>query len=154
MQINDKKVVTVSYNLHANLPSTDKQHIETADKSHPLSFIFGVGMMIPGFEKNLEGKSNGDSFDFSIEPEHAYGESDETAVVKLPIDIFKKDDVIDFEILKVGNILPMSDNEGNVMNGKVMAFDQSSVTMDFNHPLAGHWLHFSGEVLGVRDATK
>jgi FKBP-type peptidyl-prolyl cis-trans isomerase SlyD len=153
MQISNNKVVTVTYNLHSNLPQKDKEHVETADKTNPLSFIYGAGMMIPGFEKGLEGKSVGDTFSFTIEPDDAYGSNDESAVVKLPIDIFKVDDVIDFKVLTVGNMLPMSDNEGNVLNGKVLSYDDKTVTMDFNHPLAGHKLHFSGEIIGVREAS-
>jgi FKBP-type peptidyl-prolyl cis-trans isomerase SlyD len=154
MEISKDKVVTVTYNLHSNLPGKEKAHVETADKSRPFQFIFGVGMMIPGFEKNLEGKNVGDQFDFTIESHEAYGDSDESAVIKLPMDIFKNEGVVDFNILKVGNLLPMSDNDGNVMNGIVKGYDDNTVTMDFNHPLAGHHLHFTGEIIDERDASK
>lgn len=154
MQVGNNKVVTVTYQLHSNLPSTAKNHVETADKSNPLQFLYGSGMMIPGFEKGLAGKSTGDSFDFVINSEEGYGDNDETAVVDLPIDIFKVDNAIDLSILKIGNVLPMSDNSGNVMNGKVLSFDDTAVKMDFNHPLAGHELHFSGEIIEVREATQ
>jgi len=135
MDVAVNKVVTVTYILHANLPSQEKQHIETADTTRPLSFLHGVGMMIPGFEKGLEGKKAGDTFSFDIEAADAYGENDDTAIIKLPIEIFKVEDKIDFEILKVGNMLPMSDNQGNTMNGKVVGYDDTMVTMDFRAPL-------------------
>lgn len=153
MNITENSVVTVTYKLHANLPQEEQKHIETADASNPLKFLYGVGMMIPGFEHGLVGKATGDSFSFSIAPEDAYGSSDEDAVVALPIDIFKVEGVVDFNLLKVDNILPMSDGQGNTMNGKVVSYDDTMVKMDFNHPLAGHTLHFSGEVLEVRAAT-
>lgn len=153
MEVGKNKVVTVTYQLHSNLPSTDKAHVETADKSNPLQFLYGVGMMIPGFEKGLEGKSTGDSFGFTINPEEGYGENDATAIIELPIDIFKVDNVIDMNLLKIGNVLPMSDNSGNVLNGKVVSYDDKAVKMDFNHPLAGHELHFTGEILEVREAS-
>lgn len=154
MQVGNNKVVTVTYQLHSNLPSTAKNHVETADKSNPLQFLYGSGMMIPGFEKGLAGKSTGDSFDFVINSEEGYGDNDATAVVDLPIDIFKVDNAVDLNILKIGNVLPMSDNMGNVMNGKVISFDDTAVKMDFNHPLAGHELHFSGEIIEVREASQ
>ena len=154
MQVGNNKVVTVTYQLHSNLPSTAKNHVETADKSNPLQFLYGSEMMIPGFEKGLAGKSTGDSFDFVINSEEGYGDNDATAVVDLPMDIFKVDDAVDLNILKIGNVLPMSDNMGNVMNGKVISFDDTAVKMDFNHPLAGHELHFSGEIIEVREATQ
>jgi len=153
MQVSINKVVTVTYDLSANLPGNDKQHIETADVNHPLSFIFGSGMMIPGFEKGLEGKLKGDDFVFTIESIEAYGDQDSNAVIKLPIDIFKVDGVVDFNLLKIGNILPLNDNEGNVLNGMVKGYDEETVMMDFNHPLAGHQLHFSGRIQDVRDAS-
>ena len=153
MQISNNKVVTVSYNLSSNLPGSDRQHVETADSSNPLQFIYGLGMMIPGFEKGLEGKTLGDSFDFSIESEDAYGNTDETAVIKLPIDIFKVEGVVDFTLLKLGNVLPLNDGDGNIMNGTVKGYDETTVTMDFNHPLAGHLLHFTGKILEIRDAS-
>ena len=154
MQIANNKVVTVTYRLQANLPAEEKRHIETADASQPLKFLYGVGMMIPGFERGLEGKGVGDAFDFTIQATDAYGDADETAVISLPIDIFKVEDVIDFEILKIGNVLPMSDNQGNVLNGRVLGYDDTTVKMDFNHPLAVHTLHFAGEIVEVREATE
>ena len=153
MNVAVNKVVTVTYILHANLPSEEKVHIETADASRPLSFMHGVGMMIPGFEQGLEGKKSGDSFSFVIEAVDGYGENDANAIIKLPVEIFKVEDKIDFEVLKVGNMLPMSDNEGNTMNGRVVGHDDTMVTMDFNHPLSGHQLHFSGEIIDIRDAS-
>ncbi|MCX6291695.1 MAG: peptidylprolyl isomerase [Bacteroidetes bacterium] len=153
MKITTNKVVSVSYQLHANLPSEEKKHIETADASHPLTFLYGTGGMIPGFERNLDGLSIGEKFSFSIEADEAYGTNDPNAIINLPIDIFKVDNVIDFEVLKAGNVLPMSDHEGNRMNGKVVSFNDAEVIMDFNHPLAGQTLHFSGEIVEVREAS-
>jgi FKBP-type peptidyl-prolyl cis-trans isomerase SlyD len=153
MKIDLNAVVSVSYELFANLPSETKAHIETADASQPLVFLFGAGSMIPGFEQALSGLSKGDRFDFSIEPADAYGELDEKALVNLPLDIFKVDNVVDFSVLKVGNVLPLTDQEGNRFNAKVISYDDTQVKMDFNHPLAGQQLHFTGEVLDVRAAS-
>lgn len=153
MQVSTNKVVTVTYILSSNLPGDDKKHIETADEKNPLNFIFGGGMMIPGFEKGLEGKATGEAFSFSIDSADAYGDQDENAIVKLPLEIFKVDGVVDFNLLKVGNVLPLNDDQGNVLNGTVKGYDDSTVTMDFNHPLAGHHLHFSGEIINIREAS-
>jgi len=154
MKIANNAVVSVSYKLHANLPQEEKKHIETTDNAHPLTFLFGVGGLIPGFERNLDGLSPGDKFNFTLDASEAYGETDPNAVINLPIDIFKVDNVIDFEVLKTGNVLPMSDHEGNRMNGKVVSFNDKDVTMDFNHPLAGQALHFTGEVVDIRTASE
>jgi FKBP-type peptidyl-prolyl cis-trans isomerase SlyD len=152
MKIDQNTVVSVTYNLKAG-NTEPMEDIETADASNPLVFIFGSGMMIPGFEQNLNGLSEGDNFDFSIQPADGYGMADQEAVLELPLDIFKVDNVIDFEILKVGNVLPMSDSEGNMLKGKVVSYNDKGVMMDFNHPLAGMNLHFTGKVESVRNAT-
>src|SRR5205085_10475509 len=90
---------------------------------------------------------------FSIETEDGYGNKEENAIMKLPMDIFKVDGVVDMSLLQKGKVIPLNDNEGNVLNGVVVSYDAETVTMDFNHPLAGHHLHFSGEIVDVRDAT-
>ncbi|MEY3343629.1 MAG: hypothetical protein RL090_1313 [Bacteroidota bacterium] len=153
MKIEINKVVSVTYSLEVNTDGAEKQHIETAGKDHPLTFLFGSGGLIPAFEENLFGKSIGDGFAFSIDPENGYGVYDPNALVELPMDLFKVDGVIDMEMIRVGNMIPMSDPQGNRLDGKVMAVTAESVQMDFNHPLAGHHLHFSGEVIEVRDAS-
>ena len=154
MKIDINKVVSVTYRLEANPTGQEKVHIETADASRPLIFLFGSGGLIPAFEDNLMGKITGDSFSFSIDAENAYGEIEAEALVDLPLDIFKVDGVVDMSILKTGNIVPMTDREGNRIDGRVVAIGGETVKMDFNHPLAGHQLHFSGEVIEVREASE
>lgn len=154
MKIGLNTVVSVTYDLYAsNKNETAKNFIESADTENPLEFLFGIGGMIPAFEDNLQGKITGDQFDFSIIAEDAYGEFDEAALVKLPLDIFKVDGVVDMEILKPDMIVPMTDNEGNQLNGRVLGVIGDEVSMDFNHPLAGQTLHFKGEVIGIRQAS-
>jgi FKBP-type peptidyl-prolyl cis-trans isomerase SlyD len=154
MKISQNTVVSVTYRLDANTEGSEKQHIETAGVEQPLTFLFGSGGLIPAFEENLHGLVVGDSFSFSIDPENGYGLTDPDALVDLPMDIFKVDGVIDMEMLRAGNMVPMSDRDGNRIDGRVVALDTESVKMDFNHPLAGHHLHFSGEVMIVREASE
>src|SRR5437764_15203650 len=111
MKVAPNTVVTVNYRLHANLPQKEKKHVESTDAEHPFVFLFGAGNLIKGFEQRLSGLSAGDKFNFSVEPSEGYGEMDSDAVITLPIDIFKVDNAIDFEVLKVGNTLPMSDDQ-------------------------------------------
>ncbi len=154
MKIDNNKIVSVTYRLEANTTGNEKQHIETADAERPLVFLFGSGGLIPAFEENLAGKQKGDNFSFSIDAVNAYGEIENEALVDLPLDIFKVDGVIDMSVLQTGNIVPMTDRDGNRLDGRVLEIGDESVKMDFNHPLAGHQLHFSGEVMEVRDASE
>ena len=106
------------------------------------------------FEENLAGLVVGNNFSFSIDAANAYGELEPEALVDIPMDVFKVDGVIDMSMLKIGNMIPMSDRDGNRLDGRVTAINGDTVKMDFNHPLAGHNLHFSGEVIEVRDASQ
>ncbi len=153
MKIANNSVVTLNYSLNAGLPDQPMQHIETTDPQSPFRFLSGVGGLIPGFENNLMGLQKGDKFDFKLAPADAYGETESNMIIPMPIDIFKHEGVIDMEILKVGNVVPMRDNEGNTLNGRIATFTDELVTMDFNHPLAGHSLHFAGEIVEVREAS-
>src|SRR5688500_12373097 len=153
MKIANHSVVTLNYSLDAGLPDTAMEHVESTDPAQPFKFLSGSGGLIRGFEENLMGLKAGDKFDFNLNPSEAYGETDETAVVQLPIEIFRQDGVVDIEILKVGNRVPMRDQEGNMLQGIIKSFNDQAVTMDFNHPLAGHALHFAGEIVSVREAT-
>ncbi len=47
----------------------------------------------------------------------------------------------------------MQDQDGNPVDGRVLEIKDATVIMDFNHPLAGQDIHFSGKILDVRDAT-
>jgi FKBP-type peptidyl-prolyl cis-trans isomerase SlyD len=151
MTIENNTVVSVDYNL--TVKGTEEQ-IEKTSKENPFVFLFGAGGLLEDFETNLRGKKAGDSFDFFIESSRGYGVRDEQHVVMIPAEAFQGEDgKFDSENVKAGVTLPMVDNEGNRLYGKVMEITAEHVKMDFNHPLAGTDLHFKGEVLEVRQAT-
>ena len=150
MTIELNKVVTVHYTL--NEGTAEGQLVESTIDAEPLAFIYGVGMMIPAFEANLAGLSVGDTFAFGIEAAQAYGVYDETALVEVPKQIFEQDDKIPDGLLEIGNVLPLQDQEGNRMQGMVAWVGLDNVKLDFNHPMAGVDLFFTGHVEEVRDA--
>ncbi|GAB2771382.1 FKBP-type peptidyl-prolyl cis-trans isomerase [Rhabdobacter roseus] len=153
MKIEKNKVVVLAYNL--SIPDQDGEMdlVETVNDSEPMAFIFGHSGLPDGFEVELDGLSAGDTFDFTIDPEGGYGEFDPEAVVELPKDIFQVDDVDQAELLEIGNMIPMTNEEGERLQGQVVEVKDDVVVMDFNHPLAGKAMHFEGRVLSVRDAT-
>ncbi len=142
------KKAKVAYTL--TLPN-DKEVIDRADNAHPATFRFGEGQLIDGFEKKLLGLGPGDTFDFVIPADEAYGPRDSYAVFDLPKDTFAVEGKVDESLLRVGNTFPMRDNNGQRHVGKIIQVNENSVTMDFNHPLAGKDLHFRGTVLEVFD---
>lgn len=153
MKISPYKFVSLSYTLYAG-DESGQDFIEEATAERPFDFIFGTGSMLEAFEKNLAGLSAGDSFDFTLKPEEAYGEFNENAVVEVPKSVFEIDGVFDAEMVQEEAIIPMMDQEGRRMDGEVVSINEDSVTMDFNHPLAGDSLHFTGTVNAVREPSQ
>ncbi len=154
MKIEPRTVVSLTYELYVNdTEGGEKEMVEKVESNQPLVFLYGIGNMLEKFEKNLEGMQAGDAFSFSLTPTEGYGELDEEAVVRLPIHIFEVEGKLDTEMVKEGNMLPMMDQEGNHMQGRVLEVNDDSILMDFNHPLAGMNMYFSGKVLNVREAT-
>lgn len=153
MTIGRNKFVSMTYDLH--IGGFDGELQEQAVEATPLTFIFGAGMMLPKFEENIEGKNINDEYKFSISATEGYGEYFEDRVVDLPMSIFSPEgEAIEEGLLEPGNVLPMMDSEGNRMHGTVVELQDEHVKMDFNHPMAGKDLYFTGKIIEVRDATE
>ena len=88
-----------------------------------------------------------------MQPEDGYGDFNPEAVVDLPSNLFMQDGKL-VEQVKLGERLQMQDNQGNMHQGQVLEITAETVKMDFNHPLAGQVLNFSGEILDLREATE
>ena len=152
-EISKNTVVSLTYELKVLNEDGEQELVETADTNNPMVFLFGASGLPDKFEDYLEGKNEGDSFSFALEAEEGYGDYDQNALVNIPKNVFEIDGKIDDEMLMTGNYIPMSDNEGNQMQGRVMEVKDDEVIMDFNHPLAGMKMFFEGKVVGVRQAT-
>jgi len=151
MNIEKDKVVAVTYELRTE--SHESAVVETTTKEKPLQFIFGKGMMLPVFEEKLEGKANNDPFQFVLQANEAYGEYLEENKIDIPKKSFEVEGKIQEGLLNINNIVSMQDNQGNQFSGKVLALEGENVKMDFNHPMAGQTLYFTGQIIDVRDAT-
>lgn len=145
-------VVSIVYELRSG--SKEGDVVESLTPDNPLIFLYGTGGLLPKFEENLNGLSTGDSFDFMLNAEDAYGPVVESAVVQVPKSVFEVDGQIDESLMQVGNAVPMMDAEGRRLNGKVIAIEGDAVKMDFNHPMAGADLHFAGKVTEIRSASE
>lgn len=155
MKITANKAVSAEYELYVDGENEGELELmEKATVEQPLSFVYGVGMMLPKFEENLFGMQVGDKFDFVINTEDAYGEYDDDSVIDLDKAIFEIDGKIDDEVIFEGNVVPLMDSEGNRVNAQVVSINDTHVKVDLNHPLAGENLHFKGSVLEVREASE
>jgi len=151
MKVGNKKVVSLTYELRQN--NAEGELIQKLESDHPFVYLFGVGGLLPKFEESLSGLKAGDNFSFDLSSKEGYGEQNPEAIVDLDKKIFEIDGKIDEELLQLGNQVTMQDQDGNPLDGVVLEIGDDKVKMDFNHPLAGMDLHFSGNILEVRDAT-
>jgi len=151
MKIGKNKVVTMTYILKMN--DETGEIIQEVKEDRPFVHLFGVGTLLPAFESNLENLEPEARFGFAISAADAYGEKNDEAIVELEKKLFEIDGKIDENLLVIGNSIAMQDQDGNPIQGIVMKINDDTVIMDFNHPLAGQDIHFTGKILDVREAT-
>jgi FKBP-type peptidyl-prolyl cis-trans isomerase SlyD len=152
MIVSKDKVVSLTYELRLN--SLDGDVVESLTEDSPLTFLYGGGGLLPKFEENISGLGIGARFNFELPSTDAYGEVNKDAIVDVPIDAFEMDGKIDYNLLRIGNKIPMQDSSGNKLTGIVQEISTERVRMDFNHPLAGNNLHFNGMITEIREATE
>jgi FKBP-type peptidyl-prolyl cis-trans isomerase SlyD len=153
LQIKPNSVVFISYQLAFPGENGEAEVVEIVDDKEPMVFIHGLSGLPEAFEANLLNLKVNDTFDFTISAEDAYGNVDPDAIISLPKNIFQVDGQNPDDILQVGNFIPMTDDQGNRMQGMVVSVGPENVMMDFNHPLAEKDLMFTGTVLKIREAT-
>ena len=149
MKVQKNNVVELTYELIVDGKLADK-----ATQERPLGYIHGTHMLLPKFESEVEGKEPGDEFAFTLTPEEGYGTFDASRLFELPKAAFEIDGKVREDLLVVGQIIPMLSNTGQVVQGTVHEVKPDTVVMDFNHPMAGKTLNFSGKVVSVREATE
>lgn len=149
MKIEQNKVVEFCYELEV-----DGKVVDQTTKERPLDYIHGTGSLLPKLEEHIEGMEPGATFDVTLTPAEGYGEVDPSRILDLPKSAFEVNGEIREDLLVPGNTIPMLNSMGGVIPGVVLEVSEDSVKMDLNHQMAGKTLHFTGEVLTVRDATE
>ena len=153
--IENLKVIKATYELYINGEGGKEELMEQATETTPLVWCQGEGMMLPAFEAQMAGKEEGDSFDFVLKAEEAYGEYIQEGLMDLPKKMFfNGDGEFDEERVYVGAIVPMNTVDGQIVKARVCEITDDQVTIDLNHPYAGEDLHFKGQILEIRDVTE
>ena len=143
MQIAQDAVVLINYTL-----TDDKGEKLDSSDGTPLAYLHGNGNLIPGLERELEGKSAGDKLSVKITAADAYGEYDKALVQRVPRRALKG-----VGNIRVGMQLHTQSAHG-VRAVTVTQIAGDMVTLDANHPLAGQNLNFDVEITEVRAATE
>ena len=135
----DGAIVELSYILNV-----DGQMVESTEGKEPLTYVHGQGQLIPGLESQLAGLQEGDRRDVTVAPEEAYGTVDPEAFVQI-----KKEELPADITPAIGLVLRGTDEQGQAFRARISAIQEDTVTLDFNHPLAGKTLQFSVVVLKI-----
>lgn len=143
MQIANDMVVAIDYKLSDD----DGQVLDSSEGREPLSYLHGAGGIIPGLERELEGKAVGDELKVSVSPQDAYGERNDALQQDVPREQFDE-----IEDLELGMQFRVNSNAGPQVITIVKIADDV-VTVDGNHPLAGVNLNFEVTVRDIREAT-
>ena len=114
------------------------------DRGEPLAFVCGAGMMIKGFDRAVADMDVGQIVDVHLMPEEAYGHRDPNAVITLAIS-----DLPGSEGLTVGESVYLTNMMGQQFPVTVTAKDDTNITLDANHEMAGRELNFRIELVEV-----
>ena len=142
--VQDGLVVSIEYTL-----SVDGEVLDSSKDAGPLQFLAGYDNIVPGLEREMAGMKIGESKDVLVLPEDGYGEFDEEAFMEVPRSEFPAD-----MELETGLELNVTDEDGQHQLAFVESFNDKTVRLDFNHPLAGAELRFNVKVVALRDPTK
>jgi len=143
MQARADTVVSIDYTLKGN----DGEVIDTSEGREPLAYLHGHGNIIPGLEKALEGKSEGEELQVKVEPEEGYGPHRQELVQQVSMEAFAGIDEVE-----PGMKFNAESAQGPLVV-KVTKVEGDQVTIDANHDLAGQELNFDVTVRDVREAS-
>lgn len=128
--------------LHFAIKLEDGQIIDSNFDKAPAQFEVGDGNIPEGFEAALNGLKAGEHVELTIAPERGFGQHNPSNIQRM-----KRSDFIDME-LEPGLVVSFQEPGGEIP-GVVVEFDEKSVSVDFNHPLAGKTLIFEVQVISV-----
>ena len=143
MEIAADRVVTIHYTLKDDNGTV----LDSSTGGEPLAYIQGHGNLVPGLEKALEGKQDGNTLSVVISPAEGYGVRDQGLIQRVPKRTLQGSGEI-----KKGMQFQARTDEGMRLF-TVTAVVGDMVTLDGNHPLADQRLHFDVAIVGVREAT-
>ena len=138
------RVVAVRFTLRGD----DGELLEACGDPGGVEYLHGAGRVVPGLERALDGRRVGERVHAEIEPAEGYGERDEIGIQRVARSSFPPD----LE-LEPGLEVVAEAPDGDTFPMWILEVADDAVTVDLNHPLAGHTLVFDAEIVGVRDAT-
>ena len=142
MAIQETNIVSIEYEVRDG-----SNVVDSNVGGAPLVFMFGKGQIIPGLENGIVNMGVGEKGDVHVKAADAYGEYNAEATQEVPKDQFAGID------LQTGMTLYGQGEDGGTVQVIVKEIGESSVIIDFNHPLAGKDLMFTVTINNIREAT-
>ena len=135
-----------SVTLHFSLALENGHVVDSNFETSPATFTIGDGNLLPGFETPLMGLVDGDEREFSIPPEHAFGQHNPQNVQSVERKNFSPEE------LELGTMFSFRNGDGE-LPGVVVEVNDGEVMVDFNHPLAGKNILFNVRIISVTPAS-
>ena len=135
--------------LHFALKLESGEVVDSNFDQEPATFTVGDGNLLQGFEQALFGLTAGARQTFTITPEQGFGQKNPENVQH-----FSREQFGEEIVLEEGLILSFADAQNAELPGVVVGFDEATVIVDFNHPLAGKPIQFEVEIIAVTPAVK
>ena len=133
---------------HFTLKDESGELIETSEGDKPLIYLHGYDNIIPGLEKAMDGRSEGDDFSITVPPEEAYGHTQEGAEKRISIKHLKGS-----KKWKAG-MSGFVETENGFQQVKLLKVGKFMADVDLNHPLTGKTLNYDVQITKIREATQ
>lgn len=140
MQISETSKITLNFSIKLE----DGTVVDTNFDKPAVSFMFGDGSLLPGFEAVLLGLESGQTETYKIRAVDAFGDWDDTKLMD-----FKKSQFEEYE-LSPGLVISFGDAASTERPGVVKEIKEETIMVDFNHPLAGRELTFDVKIVDVQ----
>ncbi len=132
--------------MHYSIALTNGSIIESSFDNEPVEITMGNGDITEGMELSLFGLEEGDSQTLTLTPEQGFGVRDEDNIHDMPVTDFPDD-----LSAKPGLSFSFETSDGKEIPGTVVRLNKNNAEVDFNHPLAGHEIIFTVNILGINN---
>ncbi len=133
--------------IHYKLTNDREELLDKSPEDEPLVYMHGAAGVLPALEAALEGKAAGESFDVTVSPSEGFGEHQPSQIQTVPRSAFQAE-----QSLEIGMQISAQTEQGD-QTATITAFDDHTITIDANHPMAGMTLRFEGSVADIREAS-
>ena len=132
--------------IHYTSALEDGTPVGSTEEAEPIEIQTGTGMVFPKLEQEMLGMHTGEVKSTTLLPEEAFGVYRRELVTDIGLEEFTSRGIEPYE----GLTLDIPTQDGRTVQAKVTGISDQNVQLDANHPLAGHAITFSVQVLAIK----